>query len=117
MLNIPLYALAYVLTPKYYHVSWLSSLAPGGGSKKRPHQDPEVQAGYMKALEKLIRDEEECDNIRRKLSHYILSNGAFGTVIAQVVGWAKSDPTTKASATTWESYTQCHLDVVPALQG
>jgi hypothetical protein len=24
MLNIPLHALAYVLTPKYYHVSWLS---------------------------------------------------------------------------------------------
>jgi hypothetical protein len=33
------------------------------------------------------------------------------------VGWEKPDPTTKASATTWESYTQCHLDVVPALQG
>jgi hypothetical protein len=79
MLNIPLHALAYVLTPKYYHVSWLSSPAPGGGTKKRPHQDPEVQAGYMKALDKLVPDEEECDNIRRQLSHYILSNGAFGT--------------------------------------
>jgi hypothetical protein len=79
MLNIPLHALAYVLTPKYYHVSWLSSPAPGGGTKKRPHQDPEVQAGYMKALDKLVPDEEECDNIRKQLSHYILSNGAFGT--------------------------------------
>ena len=79
MLNIPLHALAYVLTPKYYHVSWLSSLAPSGGTKKRPHQDPEVQAGYMKALDKLVPDEEECDNIRKQLSHYILSNGAFGT--------------------------------------
>jgi hypothetical protein len=38
-------------------------------------------------------------------------------VIAQVVGWEKPDPTTKASATTRESYTQCHLDVGPALQG
>jgi hypothetical protein len=45
MLNIPLHALAYVLTPKYYHVSWLSTLAPGGGTKKKPHQDLEVQAG------------------------------------------------------------------------
>jgi hypothetical protein len=33
----------------------------------------------MKALDKLIPDKEECDNIRRQLSHYILSNGAFGT--------------------------------------
>jgi hypothetical protein len=79
MLNIPLHALAYVLTPKYYHVSWLSSPTPGGGTKKRPHQDLEVQAGYMKPLDKLIPDEEECDNIRRQLSHYILRNGAFGT--------------------------------------
>jgi hypothetical protein len=45
MLNIPLHALAYVLTPKYYHISWLSTPAPGGGTKKKPHQDPEVQAG------------------------------------------------------------------------
>jgi hypothetical protein len=48
MLNIPLHALAYVLTPKYYRVSWLSSPAPGGGSKKRPHQDPEVQESIRK---------------------------------------------------------------------
>jgi hypothetical protein len=41
----------------------------------------------------------------------------IGSVIAQVVVWEKPDPTTKASTTTWESYTQCHLDVGPALQG
>jgi hypothetical protein len=52
ILNISLHALAYVLTPKYYHVSWLSSPAPSGGTKKRPHQDLEVQAGYMKAIDK-----------------------------------------------------------------
>jgi hypothetical protein len=45
MLNIPLHALAYMLTPKYYHVSWLSTPTLGGGTKKKPHQDPEVQAG------------------------------------------------------------------------
>jgi hypothetical protein len=45
MLNIPLHALAYVLTLKYYHVSWLSTPTPGGGTKKKPHQDPKVQAG------------------------------------------------------------------------
>jgi len=52
-LNIPLHALAYVLTPKYYHTSWLSTLAPGGGAKRKPHQDPGVQTGYMQALEKM----------------------------------------------------------------
>ena len=31
MLNVPLHPLAYVLTPKYYHPSWLLTPAPGGG--------------------------------------------------------------------------------------
>jgi hypothetical protein len=79
IINIPLHALAYVLTPKYYHVSWFPSPTPCGGTKKIPHQDQEVQAGYMKALDKFISDEDECDNIRRQLIHYILSNGAFET--------------------------------------
>ena len=54
MLNIPLHALAYVLTPKYDHVSWLSLPAPSGGSKKKPHQDPEVQNGYMTTFVKYL---------------------------------------------------------------
>ena len=33
MLNIPLHALAYVLTPKYYSPSWLSTTTPGGGEQ------------------------------------------------------------------------------------
>jgi hypothetical protein len=82
ILNIPLHALAYVLTPKYYHVSWFSSPTLGGGSKKKPHQDPEVQNDYMTALEKMVLDKEECDTIRRQLSQYILSHGAFGTNLA-----------------------------------
>jgi hypothetical protein len=64
-LNIPLHALAYVLTPKYHHMSWLSTPAPRGGAKRNPHQDAEVQTGYMQALEKMYSDVEECDNIRK----------------------------------------------------
>lgn len=30
-INIPLHALAYVLTPKYYHTSWLQTSTPGCG--------------------------------------------------------------------------------------
>ena len=30
-LNVPLHALAYVLTPKYYSLAWLAQLAPWGG--------------------------------------------------------------------------------------
>ena len=30
-LNILLHALTYVLTPKYYHISWLETTTPSGG--------------------------------------------------------------------------------------
>jgi len=53
-----------VLTPKYYDISWPATLAPGGGAKRKPRQDPEIQAGYMQALDKLYFDE-ECDIIWR----------------------------------------------------
>jgi hypothetical protein len=40
----------------------------------------------------------------------------IGSVIAQVVVWEKPNPTTKM-ATTSGHYTQCHLDIGPALRG
>jgi hypothetical protein len=40
-----------------------------------------------------------------------------GSVIAQVVGWEKLDPSTKANAITMGDYTQCHPNVGPALRG
>ena len=43
-LNVPLHALVYVLTPKYYSPLWLAKPAPGGGVRRKPHTDPEVQA-------------------------------------------------------------------------
>jgi hypothetical protein len=46
-LSIPLHALAYVLTPKYYHIPWFAAPTPSGGVKRKPHQDPKVQDGYM----------------------------------------------------------------------
>ena len=33
----------------------------------------------MKALDKLVPDEEECDKIQQQLSQYMLGQGAFGT--------------------------------------
>lgn len=40
--------------PKYYHTSWLQALAISGVVKSKAQEDPEVQAGYMQALDKLI---------------------------------------------------------------
>jgi hypothetical protein len=62
-LNVPLHALAYVLTPKYYSSSWLAQPTPGGRERRKPHTDPEVQNGYMLALDKLVHDEEECAQV------------------------------------------------------
>lgn len=82
MLNVPLHALAYILTPKYYHPSWISTLAPGGGSRGKPHQDREVHKKYMIALSKLVLDEEEPAMVQRKLSNYMPNTGPFGSMHA-----------------------------------
>ena len=82
MLNVPLHALAYVLTPKYYHPSWLSKPAPGGGVRRRPHQDKEVHEKYMAALSRLIPDEEEAALVRRQVSNYTSNTGPFGSMHA-----------------------------------
>jgi hypothetical protein len=81
-LNVPLHALAYVLTPKYYSPSWLAQPTPGGGVRRKPHTDPEVQNGYMLALDKLVPEEEECAQVRSELSKYISEHGVFGNLHA-----------------------------------
>eukprot|EP00253_Pinus_taeda_P036712 PITA_36712 len=68
--NVPLHALAYILTPKYYSPTWLGQPAPGGGVRVKPHMDPEVATGYMEALDKLVPDREECANLRLELGRY-----------------------------------------------
>jgi hypothetical protein len=40
-LNVPLHALAYVLTPKYYSPSWLAQPTLGGGVRRKPHTNEE----------------------------------------------------------------------------
>jgi hypothetical protein len=55
-MNVPLHALAYVLTPKYDSSSWLAQPTPGDGVNRKPHTDTEVQNGYMLALDKLVRE-------------------------------------------------------------
>ena len=66
-LNVPLHALAYILTPKYYSPSWLGKLAPRGGVRAKPHTYPEVQNGYMTTFDKLVPDKEECARLRLEL--------------------------------------------------
>ena len=82
-LNVPLHALAYVLTPKYYSRSRLAKPAPGGRFRRKPHTDPEVQVGYMAAIDKLVPNEEECALLRSELSKYLSDIGLFGTLHAR----------------------------------
>jgi len=48
---------------------------------------------------------------------FVLDFLGLHPVIAQVVGWEKPDPIMEQVLQLWESYTQCHLDVGPTLQG
>ena len=63
------------------HLGW-SNLHLRGGVRKRPHTDPEMQNGYMLALDKLVPNEEECAQVRSELSQYINEHGVFGTLHA-----------------------------------
>ena len=81
-LNVPLHALAYVLTPKYYSQSWLAKPTHEDGVRRKPNTDLEVQVGYMAAIDKLVLDVEECDLLRSGLSKYISEVGSFGTLHA-----------------------------------
>ena len=73
--------MSLLLTLVYYSPSWLAQLAPGGGVRRKPHIDPEVQNGYMLALDKLVLDEEECAQVRSELSKYISEHGVFGNLL------------------------------------
>ena len=44
-LNVPLHALAYVLTPKYYSPSWLAKTVPGVGLGESPTQIQRYRLG------------------------------------------------------------------------
>ena len=53
-----------------------------GGIRRKPHTDPEVQVGYMAAIDKLVPNEEECAMLRSELSKYLSEIGLFGTLHA-----------------------------------
>ena len=81
-LNVPLHVLAYVFTPKYYSPSWLAKPTPGGGVKRKPHTDSEVQVGYMQAIDKLVPDEEDSAILHAELSKYLSQHGVFASLHA-----------------------------------
>jgi hypothetical protein len=57
-----------------------------------------VQNGYMLALDKLVLDEEECAQVRSKLSKYISEHGIFGNL------HATKDRNTLGSIKWWNMY-------------
>ncbi|XP_058228011.1 uncharacterized protein LOC131336244 [Rhododendron vialii] len=77
MMKIPLHCLAYVLVPRYYTNTWLLKPAPGGGRRKKPHIDYEVQRGYLEAIEKIIQDPIEAGLIRQQISDFVSNKGVF----------------------------------------
>jgi hypothetical protein len=62
------------------HLGWPNQHL--GVEKGENHTDPEVQNGYMLALDKLVPDEEECAQVRSELSKYISEHGVFGNLHA-----------------------------------
>ncbi|KAJ4971552.1 hypothetical protein NE237_004651 [Protea cynaroides] len=76
-MNIPLYGLAYVLTPFYYSGASLTSLAQGGEKRKKPHADPDVHKSYLDALDRLVSDSKKAALVRQQLSDFVSNRGVF----------------------------------------
>lgn len=72
--------------------------ASRGGVRAKPHTDLEVQDGYMKALNKMVLDREECPNLRLELGRYFTSTRVFGSLHA-MEDRDKFDP-----ITLWDAY-------------
>ncbi|XP_042490785.1 uncharacterized protein LOC122070656 [Macadamia integrifolia] len=76
-MNIPLYGLAYVLTPFYYSGSWLTGLAQVGEKRNKPHADPDVHKAYLDALDRLVSDSKKAAVVRQQLSDFVSNRGVF----------------------------------------
>jgi len=51
------------------------------------------------------------------LPYVFNDEGSLYPIMAQVVGWENINLAMEQTLQLWESYTQCHLDVGPTLQG
>lgn len=67
-MDVLLYTVAYVLTPRYYSDHWLKKLAPGGKKRKKPHADPDVQKVYLDVVDQLVTNSKEASLIRQQLN-------------------------------------------------
>jgi hypothetical protein len=85
-LNVPLHALTYLLTPKYYSPYWLAQPTPVGGVRRKPHTDLEVQNGYMLALDKLVLEEDECAQVRSELRSTTMTIDSLVTCMQLKIG-------------------------------
>jgi len=63
------------------HLGW-PNLHLGVGLEKKPHIDPEVQNGYMLALDNLVTNREESARIYGELNKYFSQTRMFGTLHA-----------------------------------
>ncbi|KAG5540988.1 hypothetical protein RHGRI_021021 [Rhododendron griersonianum] len=62
---------------RYYTNAWLLKPAPGGGRRKKPHTDSEVQRGFLEAIEIIIQDPIEAGLIRQQISDFVSKKGVF----------------------------------------
>ncbi|KAL3849608.1 hypothetical protein ACJIZ3_011490 [Penstemon smallii] len=96
--DVPLYCLAYVLTPSYYSDHWLRKLDPAGKKRRKPHADLNVHKIYLDAVDRLVRDPKEASLIRQQLSDFVSSTGFFGRP------QASKDRETMSALSWWHLY-------------
>ncbi|GFY84499.1 hypothetical protein Acr_03g0012730 [Actinidia rufa] len=90
--------LGFALSPRFYDSAYVSILAPGGTTRKRPNEDKEVVAGVLKAFEKIASDPEEARMLRKQFVDFHMRKGLYLTATAFV------DATTMGAIEWWATY-------------
>ena len=93
-----MHCLGFALSPRFYDSAYVSILAPGGTTRKRPNEDKEVVAGVLKAFEKIASDPEEAKMLRKQFVDFHMRKGLYSTASAFV------DATTMGAIEWWAIY-------------
>ncbi|OMO61315.1 hypothetical protein CCACVL1_23610 [Corchorus capsularis] len=120
-LNMPLHSLAFALSPRFYDIRYLKTLAPGGVPRRAPNCYREVVVGVMEAFKRIAENLNEEKTLREQFATFHMKKGVFAMAPAQVdavtmdaIEWwstygLESQPISSSSAErAWSTYSYIH---------
>ncbi|KAL4577100.1 hypothetical protein LXL04_013203 [Taraxacum kok-saghyz] len=97
-MTIPLHCLGFALSPRFYDISYLETLAPGGVRRKAPNHDKEVVQGVMEAFSRIAENRDEERMLREQFASFHMKKGLYSLPGAQL------DAVTMDAIDWWSTY-------------